>query len=199
MSKGEQTRSTILHHALDLASEVGLEAVTFGVLAKRTGLSKSGLYAHFDSKESLQCAVLDSAAARFVDVVVSPALKQPRGIPRLERLFELWLKWGNDELTGGCPLAAAATDFDDRPGPVRDHLVGHIKDLLEMVSRAARIAVDEGHFAADLDTTQFAYEFWGALLAQQHFRRLLADPQADARAERAFRRLLDRSRPLQRN
>lgn len=193
MGKGANTRHTILNQALDLSSEVGLEGLTFGVLAKLMGMSKSGLYAHFDSKESLQCDVLDTAAARFVDVVLSPALKEPRGLPRVKKLFEMWLKWENEQLTGGCLFVAAATEFDDRPGPVRETLIGHLRDMLGGVARAARIAVEEGHFHPDLDPEQFSFEFWAVLLAHQHYRRLLHFPDARQRANRAFNSLIERS------
>ncbi|MBT3222107.1 MAG: TetR/AcrR family transcriptional regulator [Proteobacteria bacterium] len=193
MGKGAKTRDTILDQALDLSSEVGLEGLSFGVLAKLAGMSKSGLYAHFASKESLQCDVLDTAAARFVDVVLSPALKQPRGLPRIQKLFHLWLKWENEQLSGGCIFVAAATEFDDRPGAVRDSLTGHLRDMLGGVARAARIAVEEGHFHADLDAEQFSYEFWAVILAHQHYRRLLDYPDARERANRAFDSLIEKS------
>lgn len=199
MSKGDETRNAILSHALDLSSELGLEGLTFGVLAKSAGMSKSGLYAHFDSKEHLQCQVLDAAATRFIDVVLVPALKHPRGLPRLEKLFDNWLQWETDELRGGCLFVAAATEFDDRTGLVRDRLIGHLQDMLGGIARAARIAVEEGHFDPDLDTEQFAYELWAVLLAYQHFARLFGDPAASVRARRAFASLVESSRPPGRN
>jgi len=186
MRKGERTKQAILDHAMQLSSEVGLEALSIGGLAKRAGLSKSGLYAHFDTKETLQCEVLDNAAARWLDVVLTPALKAPRGVPRLEALFEQWIAWERDELDGGCPFIAAGTEFDDRPGPVRDCLKGHLRDMLGAVGRAAEIAVEEGHLRADLDTDQLAFELWGALLAYHHYRRLLDADDAGARARRAL-------------
>ncbi len=195
MGKGDETRHAILNSALDLSSEVGLQGLTFGVLAKLTGMSKSGLYAHFDSKEHLQCQVLDSAASRFVDVVLAPALKRPRGLPRLQTLFEHWLGWETDEFSGGCVFMAAATEFDDRAGVVRDRLVSHLDDMLGAIARGARIAVSEGHFRADLDDEQFAYELWGVLLSFHHYGRLLGHPKAHARARRAFEHLLETSQP----
>jgi AcrR family transcriptional regulator len=194
MGKGEATRQAILDQALDLSSEVGLEGLTFGVLAKLTKMSKSGLYAHFDSKESLQCQVLDNAAARFIDAVIAPMLKQPRGLPRIEMMYERWMLWETEEFSGGCPIMAAASDFEDRAGPVRDHLKKHLEDMLGSIARAASIAVEEGHFRPDLDVEQFAYEVWGQLLAYQPYRRLLGRPQARSRAEKAFRGLIDASR-----
>jgi AcrR family transcriptional regulator len=194
MSKGESTRSSILHRALDLASEIGLEALSLGGLAKRVGMSKSGIYAHFESKEELQRQVLDATAARFIDVVVLPALKQPRGLPRVEALFAGWLRWSTAELPGGCPFIAAATEFDDRPGPVRDTLVAHLRDVTGMVARAARISVEEGHFRKDLDVDQFAFEVWGLLLAHHHFCRLMRKDDARTRAGRAFADLIEKSK-----
>lgn len=190
MSKGAETRNTILRQALDMSSELGLEGLTVGVLAKRVGLSKSGLYAHFGSKEELQCAVLDAAAAHFVDVVVAPALKESRGLPRVRALFERWLAWGTHGLSGGCPFVAAAVELDDRPGVVRDRLVAHLRDVLGTIARGAQISVEEGHFRGNLDVEQFAFQFWGVLLATQNFARLMRDDTAAARARRAFEALV---------
>ena len=193
MSKGDQTRQAILRTAVDLSSEVGLEALSIGLLAKGAGMSKSGLYAHFDSKEDLQCQVLNAAAQRFVDVVVSPAIKKARGLPRIEAMFRRWLKWGTEELQGGCVFMAAASEYDDRPGKVRDTLVGHQQALLGTITRAALIAVEEGHFDTELDTEQFAFEFWGLLLAHQHYERLLGRPDATRRVKAGMAALIERS------
>jgi AcrR family transcriptional regulator len=194
VGKGEDRKRTIVEQGLDLASEVGLEAVTFGVLANRVGMSKSGLYAHFDTKEDLQIAVLDLAAEDFVDAVVAPALKQPRGEPRVRALFELWLAWPGDRLTGGCPFIAATTELDDRPGPVRDRLVAHLRDLLGALERAATIAVEEQHFRADLEVQQLAYEIWANLVAHHHYAHLFHSREASSRARRAFDALIQRAR-----
>ena len=190
MSKARSTKARILDHAVDLASEVGLEDVTFGVLAQRAQMSKSGRYAHFDSKETLQCDVLDAAAARFVDVVMAPSLKRPRGLPRVRTLFERWMLWEREGLPGGCPFIAAATEFDDRPGVVRDRLRGHLDDLLEAIARAASIAVQEGHFRDDVDVDQFAFELWGTLVAYHQFQRMIDGENATRRANTMFERLI---------
>lgn len=190
MRKGRQTRTEVLHQALNMSTELGLEGLSIGALAKRVGMSKSGLYAHFESKEQLQCAVLDAAAASFVDRVVSPALKAPRGRPRVEALFERWLVWETAVLDGGCPFVAAATELDDRPGPVRDVLLGHTRDLTDAIERAARISVQEGHFRADLDVEHFAYTFWSNLLGYHHRARLLQSERAERLARDTFALLL---------
>jgi len=193
MSKGTDTRHAILRQALDLSSHVGLEGLTVGVLAKRAGMSKSGLYAHFESKEDLQCQVLDTAAERFIDVVMSRVLKQPRGLPRVQMLFDMWVEWSTAELSGGCPFISASTEFDDRAGPVRDKVVAHLSDVTDAIARAAQIAVQEGHFRDDLDTEQFAFEMWAILLAFHHFSRLMRHGNARERAGRAFTDLIHKA------
>ena len=194
MGKGENTRKSILKRALDLSSRVGLEGLTIGVLARHANMSKSGLYAHFLSKEDLQSRVLDEAAELFVKTVVAKAIKHPRGLPRIEAFFELWLDWSGERLTGGCPFVAAATEFDDRSGKVRDTLVGHLKNLTESIERSAIIGVEEGHLKPDLDVEQFSFEFWCIFLGYHHFSRLIRHGDARARARRAFEALLQRSR-----
>lgn len=190
MSKGDETRSEILKQALDLASQVGLEGLTIGSLAKRVGMSKSGLYAHFGSKEELQTRVLDTAAEIFTRVVLTKAFKKPRGVPRIRAIFDIWLEWYSGHMSGGCPFIAAAAELDDRPGPVREKLVNHLQDVTRMILRAAKLAVKEGHFRRDLDLEQFAFEFWAIILAYHYYARLLHHEEVRERADRAFRRLL---------
>lgn len=192
MSKGDQTKQAVLEEALDLASEVGLEGLTIGSLAKRSGLSKSGLYAHFESKEDLQCQVLDAAAAAFVDRVLAPAMKQPRGEARLRKLFDGWLDWECDCHSGGCPFISATVEFDDRPGPVRDRLTKHLHDILDVLARGAEAAIEEGEFDDRVDTQRFAFEVWGLLLAYQSYSRLLERPNALAQTRESFEALLGR-------
>lgn len=187
MRKGEATRRAILEHAAKLASQVSLEGVTIGRLAEELGLSKSGLFAHFQSKESLQIQTLRHTAQVFVDRVVRPALRAPRGERRVRALFDAWLVWARaDLLKGGCLFVAAATELDDREGPVRDELVRQQRDWLELCANVARTAVAEGQFREGLDAEQFAHDFYGVMLAYHHARRLLRDPKADARARHAF-------------
>jgi AcrR family transcriptional regulator len=197
VGKGDETREAILGTALAVASARGLNGLSIGSLAREAGLSKSGLFAHFGSKEDLQLAVLRTAVDRFVEAVVTPALRQPRGEPRVRAFFERWLAWERSAyLPGGCPFLAAAK-LDDRPGRVRDYLVGSQRDWLDALATAARIAVVEGHFRDDLDPAQFAYELYSLILAYHQYQRLLADPEADRRCRVAFERLLERSRARQ--
>jgi AcrR family transcriptional regulator len=194
MRKGDTTHQTILDRATELASQVGLTGLTIGHLADQLDLSKSGLFAHFQSKEALQIQVLEHGAASFVDRVVRPALAQPRGVPRLRALFEEWLAW-DSALPGGCVFVAAASELDDRPGPVRDRLVELQRQWVDVVTTSFRKAVDEGHLAADADPAQCAQDLYGIMLVWHHHTRLLGDAAAERRARRAFEALLAATRP----
>ncbi|HUM12024.1 MAG TPA: TetR/AcrR family transcriptional regulator [Myxococcaceae bacterium] len=196
VSKGEETRSRILRHASSVASRDGIEGLSIGELAAALEMSKSGLFAHFGSKEELQVAVLRASAADFEEKVVRPALQQPRGAPRLRTLFELWLKWAfTPEAAGGCIFAAASFELDDRPGPVRDYLVGEEKRLLELLSRSARLGVESGVFRADLDCDLLAFQIHGLMLGFHHARRLLRLRTAESMARRSFEQLLAQALP----
>lgn len=197
LTKAESTRELILSNAVSAVSEIGFEGLSLGDLAKRVGMSKSGLFAHFESKDDLQLAVLEHAARQFIETVVAPALKAPRGEPRVRALFENWFAWASDSARpGGCIFVAAATELDDRPGALRDFLVASQRDWLSALAHAARIAVDEKHFRADLDLEQFAHDLYSILLAYHHFHRLLREPQGASRARRSFEALLrDARRP----
>jgi AcrR family transcriptional regulator len=191
MSKGEQTRERIVDTAWHLASRDGLAGLSLGKLASELGLSKSGLFAHFGSKEDLEVEVLKAAAERFTDQVVRPALTAPRGLARLRKLFKNWLTWANHPgQPGGCIFLAAAAELDDSEGPQRDYLVAAQTGLLATLSKAARIAIEEGELRKGLDTDQFAFEMLGVVMAYHHARRLLRDTKAEARAKNAFEHLL---------
>jgi AcrR family transcriptional regulator len=194
VSKGDQTRQEIVERALALSGEVGLERLSLGVLATGMQLSKSGLFAHFKSKEALQLAVLEQAIDDFIEEVVLPALKSPRGEPRVRRLFELYLQWIHGHgRRGTCFFMALTHEYDDRPGPIRDRLVQSQRDWYDTLARAARTAVEEGHFRPDLDLDQFAYETVGIGMVYQQVSKLLENPRAKERAESAFETLLARS------
>lgn len=196
MGKGEITRQQILDHAVALASKVGLGGLTIGNLADDLNLSKSGLYAHFQSKEALQLKTLEAGAEKFVDIVVKPALNAPRGEPRLKALFENWCRWPRlSSLQGGCLFVQAAAEFDDLAGPVREKLVQLQKDWFDVLASAARTAIAEGHFRADVDVEQFAYDLYGVELMFHHATRLLRDPRAEEKARRSFEALLESRRP----
>ena len=195
MGKGDLTRNAILEHAAALASQVGLEGLSIGRLAQDLELSKSGLFAHFHSKETLQIKVLEHAAAVFVERVIRPALAAPRGEPRVRALFERWLVWPQKNgLPGGCFFVAAATELDDRPGPVRDVLVQQQRDWLDTIATVVRTAIAEGHFRPEVDPEQFAHDLYGVMLAYHHAVRLLDDPRAEQRARTAFESLVAHAR-----
>jgi AcrR family transcriptional regulator len=192
VGKGEETRAAVLDRAVDVARRVGLSGLTIGSLAEEAELSKSGLFGHFRSKEALQLQVLEHARSRFEESVARPALRAPRGESRMRALFDRWLDW--DAAPGGCPFVAAATEFDDRPGAVRDRLVQDQRDMFDMIATVFRSGVSEGQFRGDADADQFAQDLYGVLLARHHTLRLLGDEQADARARRAFDALITAAR-----
>jgi AcrR family transcriptional regulator len=195
VSKGDETRVRILERAFRLASRDGLEGISIGGLAAELGLSKSGLFAHFGSKEDLQIEILRAAAAHFEVQVVRSAFRAARGEPRIRQLFENWLAWASDPAQpGGCIFMAAATELDDKDGRPRDFLVATQKQLLAAMARSARLAIEVGHFRADVDGEQFAFDLYSLLMGYGHWKRLLRDPRAERRTRAAFDRLLAWSR-----
>ena len=194
MGKGPQTREAILKAALEEASVAGLGGLSIGGLARRVGLSKSGLFAHFASKENLQVAVVQAAAERFASEVFIPTLGAARGRPRLLALFEHWLRWASRELPGGCIFLATATELDDQPGPARDALVQTQLDWLATLSQAVRIAVEEGHLQPETDADEFARAWMSIIVAHGYFSRLLRDPKSESRSRAAFEALLESHR-----
>ena len=190
-SKGEATRTAILAHATRLAGRVGLSGLSIGRLARDLELSKSGLFAHFQSKQALQVQVLETAAAQFVESVVKPALAAPRGEPRLRALFTLWLEWSrSQQRPGGCLFVAAAVELDDRPGPLRDTLVALQKDFLELMANVVRSGIAERKFRSDADPEQLAHDLYAIMLGYHHAWRLMKDPRAEERAQTAFESLV---------
>ena len=195
MSKGEQTRQKILDRALVMATEVGMEGISIGALAEEARLSKSGLFAHFKSKEALQLEVLQEAISRFTALVLQPVLAAPRGEARLRKLFDQYLAWlrGENELHG-CPFQKMAAEFSSREGAVRERLVESMADWREQLTRIVAGAVETGYLRADLEVGLFAYEFVGITMVFQQSYRLMRDPDAETRARAVFAALLQRSR-----
>ena len=190
MSKGEETKQAILRRGLDMASQVGLENVTIGTLAKAMGMSKSGLFAHFQSKENLQIEILGYAAEEFSENVVMPALRSATGIERILILVEKWIDWGS-RLTGGCIFVSAATEFADRPGKVRDALKQQQEGWIESLRRFAASAVKSGDFKQGTDTRQFAFDLYSLLLGFHYYQRMLGDKQTRKHQNSALERLLE--------
>ena len=192
-TKGEQTRAAILDEALRIASKLGLEGLTIGSLADATGMSKSGLFAHFGSREDLQLAVLEHAAQRYGEQVFVPVLKIERGLPRLRALFERWLDWTIESgLPGGCIMISAAAEYDDRPGPIRDAVIANQHRGNAISQKAVRLAIEEGHLSPATDPEQISFEMLGIVLASHNHRRLLGDREARKRALTAFNELISR-------
>jgi AcrR family transcriptional regulator len=187
-SKGVATREAIIDRAYEIARFSGVEGLSIGPLAGAVGMSKSGVFAHFGSREGLQLAVIESAATRFGEAVFLPALSQPRGLPRLRALMHNWLEWirGN---SGGCVLLGSVTDYDDRPGPLRDQVMRNEQRWRDLLRHAIQLAIECGHLRAG-DTDQYAFELYAFPLAVHHEAGLFGYEQArrhgDAAVERWF-------------
>ena len=188
--KGQQTRAAILDAALGLASHVGLEGLSIGALAEVMQMSKSGVFAHFGSREELQISVIREYHARFEEEVFFPAVQQTRGVPRLRALFERWVKRVSVELDSGCIYISGAVEFDDRPGPVRDALAGMVRAWHAALARAIQLAVDAGHLRPDTEAEQMLFEIHGLILALHHDARFLRLPGALDRARSGFERIV---------
>jgi AcrR family transcriptional regulator len=190
LQKGQQTRATILEAALGLASSMGLEGLSIGALAEVTQMSKSGVFAHFGSREELQISVIREYHAKFEEEVFFPAVREARGLPRLRALFERWVKRVSVELDSGCIYISGAVEFDDRPGPVRDALATMVQAWHTALEKAIRIAIDEGQLRTDTDPLQMLFEIHGLILALHHDARFLRIPGALDRARHAFERVV---------
>ena len=190
LHKGQQTRAAILEAALGLASHMGLEGLSIGALAEVTQMSKSGVFAHFGSREELQISVIREYHAKFEEEVFYPALEAPRGLPRLRALFERWVKRVSIEIDSGCIYISGAVEFDDRPGPVRDALASMVRSWHQALERAIRLAIEEGHLKPETDPMQMLFELHGLILALHHDARFLQRPGALDRAHQAFEHLL---------
>lgn len=190
MRKGEQTRAAIVEAALDLAASHGLEGITIGALAERMQMSKSGVFAHFGSREDLQIAVLKAYERRFVDDILVPALREKRGLPRLRAIFGRWIERSALEAASGCILVSGASEYDDRPGAVREELVAMVRSWQRELSRAIQQAVDAGDISGETDPADLVFDLYGVILVLHHDARLLNNPDAVTRARCAFERLL---------
>ncbi len=190
LQKGQQTRAAILEAALGLASQMGLEGLSIGALAEVMRMSKSGVFAHFGSREELQISVVREYHAKFEEEVFFPAMREPRGLPRLRALFERWVQRVAVEIDSGCIYISGAVEFDDRPAPVRDALVTMVQAWQDALGKAIGMAVDEGHLLPDTDPRQMLFEVHGLILALHHDARFLRHPGAVERARVAFERML---------
>lgn len=189
-TKGATTREVILARSYSLAAATGLEGLTIGGLAAQVGMSKSGVFAHFGSREELQLATLDLAGERFIGHVLAPALRERRGLPRLHAIMANWFDWMRHEEDGGCLFLAAASEYDDRPGPILDRLLQHEADWRDQLARAAQLTIESGEFEASADPALVAFELYAIALAVHHHAGLTGYAEAAMRGTQALERLL---------
>jgi len=190
VAKGDETKIAILHRGVSTAFRVGLGGLTIGELARDTGLSKSGLYAHFRSKQALQLEVLAQARTEFVDAVLRPALLAPRGEPRVRELFIRWRDNGRQRTPGCCLFVKALNEFEGQDGPVRDQLIADHRDLHESVAQIFGTGISEGQFRDDADPTQLAFDLAGIMFAGYHWLPVMGSTATQERTTTAFEALL---------
>ncbi|MBA2672195.1 TetR/AcrR family transcriptional regulator [Ramlibacter sp.] len=192
LQKGQQTKAAIVDAALGLATQIGLEGLSIGALAEVAGMSKSGVFAHFGSREELQISVVREYHTRFEQEVFYPALGSERGLPRLRAIFANWMQRTSVEIDSGCIYISGAVEFDDRPGPVREALAGSVRTWHAAMRRTITIAKDEGHLRADVDEDQMLFEIHGLILALHYEARFLQTPGSIARANTGFEHIVQR-------
>ena len=193
LRKGRQTKATIVNAALGLASQIGLEGLSIGALAEVTGMSKSGVFAHFGSREELQISVIREYHDQFESEVFDPALSCARGLPRLQSLFDNWMQRSTTEIDSGCIYISGAVEFDDRPGSVRDALASSVNTWQNALQRSVAQAQVEKHLTAKADPLQVAFEIHGLILALHYEARFLRNPGAADRARKGFSEIVARN------
>ena len=192
LPKGQQTKVAIVDAALRMAAQVGLEGLSIGSLAEAMGMSKSGVFAHFGSRDELQISVVREYYARFEAQVFQPAMMQPRGLPRVRALFEHWMRFTSAELDSGCIFISGAVEFDDRPGPVRDALAEAVGAWIDAMTRAVAQAGEQGHLLASADPRQISFEIHALILALHYEARFMRRPGSMERAVQGFHNILAR-------
>ena len=193
LMKGRQTKAAIVNAALGLASQIGLEGLSIGALAEVTGMSKSGVFAHFGSREELQISVIREYHDQFESEVFYPALSCARGLPRLQSLFDNWMQRTTTEIDSGCIYISGAVEFDDRPGSVRDALASSVNTWQNALQRSVAQAQVEKHLTAKADPLQVAFEIHGLILALHYEARFLRNPGAADRARKGFSEIVARN------
>ena len=193
MTKGKDTKHIILNAGLKMATQLSLESVSIGNLAKATRMSKSGLFAHFQSKENLQIEILKHAGELFTEGVVASALMEKAGIPRIKALVKNWIAWSS-KLTGGCIFVSSSAEFTDRPGKVRDYILEQQEDWIDSQRQIARSAIGVGDFRKDIDCDQFAFDLYSMLLGFHLYHKMLNNAETKKRQAAALERLLENYR-----
>jgi AcrR family transcriptional regulator len=192
MHKGQQTKTAIIDVALSLATQMGLEGLTIGAVAEMAGMSKSGVFAHFGSREELQISVIREYHHRFEQEVFYPVLLLGRGLPRLRALFGNWMQRTSAEIDSGCLYISGAAEFDDRPGPVRDALASSVQTWMGALHRAVHMSVEQGDLDGQTDASQMSFEIHGLILACHYEARFLKSKTALSLAQRSFEQILRR-------
>jgi AcrR family transcriptional regulator len=190
--KGQQTKAAIVDAALGLATQIGLQGLSIGAVAEITQMSKSGVFAHFGSREELQISVVREYHQRFEEEVFYPALQAARGLPRVRALFDNWMQRTSVEIDSGCIYISGAVEFDDRPGPVRDAIASSVNTWLAAMQRAISAAQEEGHLNGDTLAHQILFEIHGLILALHYEARFLKTPGSIQRAVLGFNSILQR-------
>lgn len=190
MKKSSKTKVNILESALKLVRKCGFESLSIGVLAKSVGMSKSGLFAHFNSKESMQIMILDYAADSFTLAVIKPAISEQRGLARLNKFIEGWAKWSSEHKQGGCPLISASIEFDDKPGVVRDSIESHLNSLKSTLIKTIDICKIENQLSNEIESDQVAFEIFSSVLGLHLYRRLLNDEKAEDKMKLSVKNIL---------
>lgn len=194
--RGAETRRLILDEAMKIASVHGIQGITIGDLAKKVGMSKSGLFAHFENKDNLQLEILKLASEMFVNKVLLPAFEAPKGVPRIKAIFENWIEYLNDDSTlpGGSVFISASFELDDRPGLLKDFVHKSQNDLILSIEKAVQIAIDCNHFKTSTNKSEFAWKFYSYVLGYHHFQRMLHNPKAKELIENGFNDLIKESK-----
>ncbi|AVP58837.1 TetR/AcrR family transcriptional regulator [Pulveribacter suum] len=192
LHKGQQTKAAIIEAALGLATHIGLEGLSIGALADVTGMSKSGVFAHFGSREELQISVVREYHQRFEQEVFYPAMAEERGLPRLRAMFAHWMQRTSIEIDSGCIYISGAVEFDDRQGPVRDALAGSVLTWMAAMKRGIQQCKECGQLQADVDEDQMLFEIHGLILALHYEARFLKTPGSLGRATTGFDNILAR-------
>ncbi len=188
MSKGKSTKKQILDTAVRIASTFGIQGITIGKLAGATGMSKSGLFAHFEKKDNLQLEIMKLASENFVETVFIPAFKKQKGEERILAMFENWMSYLNDgqTLPGGSIFISASFELDDRPGELRSFVQKSQEDLIRNIAKAASLAIEVGDFRKDLNPDEFAKRLYSYVLGYHHYKRMLNHPDSDSFIRKAF-------------
>ncbi len=187
--KGLATKSMILQAALEIASKSGLEGITIGHLAESVGMSKSGVFAHFGSREELQIEVIRKYYLYFAESVFTPALTKPKGLPRLRQMIDAWLKISVGENTSSCFFIAGAAELDDRPGIVRDELVRSVDDWRSALLRAIKESITAGHLKKTVVPQEMLFHLYSIVLGAHHDSRFLQNPKSLALANKLIKNI----------